>query len=84
MLDVRCSMFFFSVRPWQKHLSSYGAMEGGLSLGEKRIADYLTSNNYYSFTSPCLMKYESLIQRFSGNYMRLSENGYFPQFLRPR
>jgi len=54
-------------------------MEGGLSLGKNRVAGYLTSNNYYSFTSPYLMKYESLIQRFSGNYMRLSENGYFPQ-----
>jgi len=43
------------------------AMEGG-SLGQNRIVEYLTSNNYYSFMSPYLMKYESLIQRFSGNY----------------
>jgi hypothetical protein len=43
-------------------------MKGGLSLGKNRIADYLTRNNYYSFTSLCLMKYESLIQRLSGNY----------------
>jgi hypothetical protein len=61
-------MFIFLVPSGQKQLSAYGAMEEGLSLEKNRIADYLTSNNCYNFTLPYLMKYERLIQRFSGNY----------------
>ncbi len=64
----RDSMFILLLPSGQKQLSAYGAMEEGLSLEKNRIADYLTSNNCYNFTLPYLMKYERLIQRFSGNY----------------